>query len=39
VVQLFIGVPRVIRRILKVDKGDVLEWHIEEDKVVVRKKA
>jgi bifunctional DNA-binding transcriptional regulator/antitoxin component of YhaV-PrlF toxin-antitoxin module len=31
-------VPKGIRRVAAIAEGDVLEWEIEEDRVVVRKR-
>mgnify|MGYP000288813315 CR=1 FL=1 len=33
-----VTVPKAIREALGLKKGDIIEWHIEGDKVVVRKK-
>lgn len=31
-------IPRPIREALNIKLGDVIEWHVENEKVVVRKK-
>ena len=31
-------IPKEIRPWLKADKGEEMEWHVEDSKVIVRKK-
>lgn len=32
-------VPSAVRKALGLEAGDVIEWHVEGDKIVVRKKS
>lgn len=31
-------IPKSVRLALKIKEGDVIEWHVEDGKIVVRKK-
>ena len=37
--RYLVAVPRAVRIALKIDVGDVIEWHVEEGKIVVKKKS
>ena len=32
-------VPSPVRKALELEVGDVIEWHVEDGKIVVRKKS
>ena len=37
--RYLISVPRAVRTALNISVGDVIEWHIEDGKIVVKKKS
>lgn len=37
--RYLISIPRAIRIALNVNIGDVIEWHIENGKIIVKKKS
>ncbi len=37
--KYLVTVPKAVREALELKRGDIIEWHIEGDKVVVRKKS
>ncbi|MCD6164687.1 MAG: AbrB/MazE/SpoVT family DNA-binding domain-containing protein [Candidatus Odinarchaeota archaeon] len=32
-------VPSAVRKALNLKAGDVIEWHVEEEKIVIKKKS
>ncbi|RLF22865.1 MAG: hypothetical protein DRN15_07930 [Thermoprotei archaeon] len=36
--RYLVAIPRAVRVALNIDVGDVIEWHVEDGKIVVKKK-
>ncbi|RLE98904.1 MAG: hypothetical protein DRJ57_03150 [Thermoprotei archaeon] len=37
--RYLVSLPRAVRTALGLDVGDVIEWHVEDGKIVVKKKS
>ncbi len=37
--RYLVSLPRAVRTALGLDVGDVVEWHVEDGKIVVKKKS